>query len=350
MAAIATARPTTTLELVDQTIEGSQASFTGRAHLGGSVVGDECSKKLWFVFRWAANAKHPARILRLFARGAREEFVFNDLLRDAGIQVWEVDEDTGKQWRVEAVGGHLGGSLDGVLRGLVEAPEEVHVSEQKTHNDKSFRNVSSRGVKESKPEHYAQMQVYMHLMGIDWALYQAVNKNDDALYFERVPRDEGFAKSLLKKAERIITSDVPPEGISSDPAFFKCKWCDMSEVCHSTTVPQATCRTCCFATPELDGDARWSCQKHSKDLNFEDQRVGCDDHLFIPALLINWAEGIDADMNSVRYRNLKTGVEFVNGPGGYKSRELAAAESVELIGDEVIDSLKKEFDAEIVES
>ena len=64
---------------------------------------------------------------------------------------------------------------DGVVQGLVEAPKAPHVSEQKTHNDKSFKNVRSK-VCRIQAEHYAQMQVYMHLMDIDRALYQAVNK------------------------------------------------------------------------------------------------------------------------------------------------------------------------------
>jgi len=339
----------TTLKLVERATEEAQATNGGgRAHLGASLIGDECQRKLWFIFRWAAQTKHPARLLRLFNRGAREEEVFNFLLRQAGLNVWDVDPDTNQQWRVEAVGGHFGGSLDGVVQGLVEAPKAPHVSEQKTHNDKSFKNVRSKGVQESKPEHYAQMQVYMHLMNIDRALYQAVNKNDDELYFERVKYDKQTAEGLLAKAERIITSDLPPEGISHDPAFYKCKWCDQSNVCHGNQVPQANCRTCCFSTPETDGDARWSCSKHGKDLNQEDQRLGCDQHLFIPALLTNWAECIDGDDDAVRYRNKSTGAEFVNGEGGFTSKEMAKVIDVSVLGDPIVDTLKQEFGAEVV--
>ena len=89
-----------------------------------------------------------------------------DLLRRAGVEVWEADEH-GRQFRVSAVGGHFGGSLDGAARGLVEAPEKLHVLEFKTSGDKPFRDLVKNGVEKSKPEHFAQMQAYMHLMGID---------------------------------------------------------------------------------------------------------------------------------------------------------------------------------------
>lgn len=50
----------------------------------------------------------------------------------------EVDPETGRQFRVEAHGGHFGGSLDAVALGLLEAPKTCHVVEFKTHSAKSF--------------------------------------------------------------------------------------------------------------------------------------------------------------------------------------------------------------------
>ena len=100
----------TTLRAVEQAGEKGQATDGGRAHLGGSIIGRECKRELWFSFRWGTIVTHKARILRLFARGAREEDWFNHLLTQAGVTVWDVDPDTKQQFRVEAVGGHFGGS------------------------------------------------------------------------------------------------------------------------------------------------------------------------------------------------------------------------------------------------
>ena len=338
----------TTLRAVEQAGEKGQATDGGRAHLGGSIIGRECKRELWFSFRWGTIVTHKARILRLFARGAREEDWFNHLLTQAGVTVWDVDPDTKQQFRVEAVGGHLGGSLDGVLMGLIEAPQVPHVSEQKTHAAKSFEDVEKKGVLKSKPEHYAQMQVYMHLMELPWALYQAVNKNNDALYYERVEYDKPAAEALIRKAEHIITSDRPPEGISTDPSFYKCKFCDHAFLCHGYQTPALSCRTCAFATAEIDGDARWSCAKHKKDIGVEDQRLACDKHLFIPELLEPWAEVLDGTEEHVSYKNKLTGHEFVNGWGGYSSKEISRARDVNAIGDPDIDHWKESFQAEVI--
>src|SRR5690606_8070485 len=109
-----------------------------RAHLGGSVIGHPCRRYLWLSFRWARPASFPGRLLRLFQRGQLEEPVFVKELRQAGVEVWEVDPDTGRQIRIALFGGHFSGSMDGVALGLLEAPKTPHLLEFKTHNAKSF--------------------------------------------------------------------------------------------------------------------------------------------------------------------------------------------------------------------
>jgi hypothetical protein len=333
----------TALNAVNAAIEAEQSRAPGRYHLGASIIGDECERKLWYTFRWAHAVLHDARLLRLFNRGQLEENRFNYWLKSAGFQVWDVDPDTNDQWRIEDIGGHFGGSLDGVVMGLPEAPSKPHVSEQKTHNDKSFKDVEKKGVRESKPQHYAQMQVYMHKMELQRALYQAINKNNDELYFERVNYDKEYAERLIKKAERIIASDRPRERISQDPSWYQCKFCDFHPVCHGRKAPAMNCRTCVHSTPRMDGNARWVCEKHDKDLSGEDQKLGCDDHNFIPPMLEHWATPTDSDEHNVHYTNTLNGKPFVNGPGGYKSSEIAAVVDVSIIGDDTTEMLKEEF-------
>ena len=57
-----------------------------------------------------------------------------------------------------------------------------------------------------------------------------------------------------------------------------------------------SCRQCVHATPELDGDARWSCAKHNTDRTFDEQCNPCNDLLLIPSL-IDWASPIDSVQN-----------------------------------------------------
>src|SRR4051794_25208226 len=97
-----------------------------RPHLGASLIGDDCERKLFFTFRWATVERHDGRLLRLFQTGHLAEHRFVADLRSIGCTVQDVNPETGKQWSVSAVGGHFGGSMDGVVLGLPEAPKTLH--------------------------------------------------------------------------------------------------------------------------------------------------------------------------------------------------------------------------------
>lgn len=330
-----------TLRAIERAVE-AEADDGFRAHLGASVIGRPCERAGWYTFRWATRATHSGRILRLFARGQREEQTLVELLRKAGVEVHDQD-GAGQQFRVSAIGGHFGGSLDGCAIGLVEAPEKWHVLEFKTHNDKSFAKLVKEGVERAKPEHYAQMQVYMALTGMDRAFYLAVNKNDDSLHGERVRFDQGAADALMQKAQRIIASDRPPARLSEDPAWYECKFCDHRLTCHAGAVPPPSCRTCIHATPELYGEGVWSCARHQVELTHAEQLAGCPSHAYIPDLLAFWAEPIDAHGSSVEYRNKLTDRTFLNGPDdhAYSSAEIHAAQDLAMVGARQVDDLKK---------
>lgn len=319
-----------------------------RPHLGASLIGRNCERALWYSWRWATRPAHEARVLRLFRRGQDEEQRFAALLRAAGVTVHLVDPSTGRQWSYSSVGGHFGGSMDGACVGLPDAPSTWHCLEFKTHAAKSFNDLAAKGVQASKPEHWAQMQIYMAFAGLDRALYCAVCKDDDRLHLERVDKDREAAEKLIAKAEKIINAPTPPDGISDDPAWFECKFCDHRELCHGQAAPLPTCRSCTHATPEIDGAGRWSCARHSgKTLSVADQKAGCQAHRFIPVLLRNIAEPVDASDrdNWVRYA-LKSGKgEFVNGapPDGFDSAEIHAAQHKDMLADGEVLEVKRLF-------
>ena len=114
-----------------------------RDHLGASLIGKPCERALWYDFRWITPATFPGRILRLFETGQLEEARLVRNLRATGATVLDVDPETGRQFRVEAVGGHFGGSLDAVAIGLIEAPKTWHVVEFKTHSARSFHELAA---------------------------------------------------------------------------------------------------------------------------------------------------------------------------------------------------------------
>ena len=274
----------------------AQAGSGFRPHLGASLIGKDCERALWFDFRWTTRHQHPGRLLRLFETGQLEEARLVRNLRSTGATVLEVDPETGRQIRVEAHGGHFGGSLDGIALGLLEAPKTWHVLEFKTHSAKSFRELVAKGVRESKPQHLAQMQIYLHLTGLTRAMYLAVCKDTDELHVERIEHDPVFAQGLLDKAQRVIQASLPPDRISNDPAWYLCRWCEHAPVCHGQTAAEINCRTCLHSAPVEGG---WHCTAHQRPISDAEQRTACAQHLYLPALVPG--EQVDAGEGWVEY-------------------------------------------------
>lgn len=318
----------TTVREIYRALE-SGADRDRRGHLGASFLGRECRRALWYAFRWCITEAHDGRILRLFRRGQLEEAQFAADLRAAGCEVITHDEH-GRQYSFSDVGGHVGGSMDGAVLGLVEAPKTWHVAEFKTHGEKSFKNLLNDGVQKSKPEHWSQCQLYMHWSGMERAYYLAVNKNTDELYAERIYYDKAAAEALVEKGRAIVTAAEPLERVNEDPAFYLCKFCSARAVCHERRLPEPSCRTCVHATPEIDGEARWSCaypKAPRPSLTVEEQRAGCDHHVYIPALVpFEFLNG-NEELNCVEY--VFEGNAISNGTpenGCYTSAELYAAQ------------------------
>lgn len=288
-----------------------------RAHLGASLIGRPCARELWYVFRWATRAHHSGRLLRLFERGQREEEVFLAELRGIGCEVHA--GDNGEQFRVEFCGGHIGGSLDGAAVGIPEAPKTWHVVEFKTHGAKSFAKLTKEGVEKTKPEHWAQMQIYMLGTGMTRALYLAANKDTDELYAERVRIDANAGRQLIERAEAVVIAQTPPLRLSDDASWWQCRFCGQRSVCHEGAIPAVNCRTCAHSTPELDGGARWSCAAWQNDIAPATQRVGCPRHVYLPCLLP--FEQVDATDSGVIYAGTD-GTTWEQGPGGLTSVDL----------------------------
>lgn len=271
-------RQPTTRDLIYRAYADGQAD-SRREHLGASKIGAECERQLWYGFRWVRTLRHEGRLLRLFDTGHHEEPRMVNDLRRIGVTVLEVDPESGRQWTVRDDTGHFGGSMDGAAIGVPEAPKTWHLLEFKTHSEKSFRELESKGVMLAKPEHYAQMQTYMHLGGLTRALYLAKNKNTDELYSERVRYDAAHALRLVEKARRVVTAKVPPPK-AFKPDFYLCKWCDFRAVCHGGEAAERNCRTCLHSTP-ADGGT-WTCaQGH----DMGDGRAHLPCHRFIPDLV-----------------------------------------------------------------
>lgn len=254
--------------------------FTGehRDHLGASVIGQDCARATWYGFRWVKFAVFSGRMLRLFNRGHREEERFVEWLRGIGCNVWEIDPETGKQYRIWGVQGHYGGSQDAA--GMIPYfPDLPMLMEFKTHNNKSFTNLFNKGLKISKPQHYAQMCSYGRHYKFKYGLYCAVNKDDDDLHFEVVDLDWNHGNEMINKAQDIIQSQIPPHKISLSSVYFKCKMCPFIDICFNNEPVEINCRSCRYAVPIEN--AEWGCTKYNQIIPKDFIHKGCSEHISI---------------------------------------------------------------------
>ena len=273
------------LQHIEDAYRESDGGF--RTHLGISLIGDECAAKIFYGWRWATKPRFSGQTLRLFNRGHLEEGRFVALILTAGMQIVQQDS-SGGQYRVSYLNGHFGSAIDGVIIGCPDMPqpETPILTEMKTHNDASFKKLKADGVKESKWEHFVQMQEYMLYYKLPAALYIAVNKNTDEIWAEIVPFESEVAERYKDRGHIIVLADAPPAKMSRDKTFWKCKWCDHRPVCHLGEMPEVNCRTCKHSGAQEDGTWRCGLQvaaaaSYITDgsegiLSKEQQLAGCD--------------------------------------------------------------------------
>lgn len=246
-----------------------------RTHLGASLLGRECSREIWYGFRWYTEKRFEGRMIRLFNRGHLEEPRMVSLLQMIGVSVFQFDE-RGKQFRIgKGHKGHGGGGMDGVALGVPDFPTEYMLTEYKTHGEKSFLKLKDDGLLKTKWEHFVQCQIYMGDQNLTKALYVATNKNTDEIHAEIVQADGSQYKRYMMRQQQIIDADKPPPRIAGakDETFFKCKFCDHAGVCWEGKAPVRTCRSCRHAV--IMPDSAWSCAKHHEIRTAAEQEAAC---------------------------------------------------------------------------
>lgn len=259
-----------------------------RNHLGASLIGDECKRKLWYSFRWVKHELHTGRQQRLFNRGHREEARFIEWLEGIGFKVWFENRDLPKkedgtypQYRISGAQGHFGGSLDGIG----QFPEAYQIDEPillefKTNGTgKGFSDLTASGMAIAKPQHFAQTSTYGEDYKFNWVLYLNICKNDDDIHVELVRLNHELGAQMKEKAERIIFSQEPPPRIAANPTFQSCKWCHFKDICHTGATPEKNCRSCRNASPAANGE--WHCSVHNGIIPQDFIKIGCPQYTAI---------------------------------------------------------------------
>ena len=231
--------------LVDVALQAENATREKRRYLGGSRLGVACERALQFEYADApvdVGAEFPGRTLRIFEVGHALEDLAIRWLRLAGFDLYTRRKD-GEQFGFSVADQRIQGHLDGVI---ANAPPDLGLTfpmlwECKTMNDKSWRDTVKHGVSKSKPVYAAQMAIYQAYMeasipGISAnpALFTAINKDSEEIWFELVPFDGGLAQRMSDRAVRVITATDSQELLprhATTPTHVECKFCPWQDRC-----------------------------------------------------------------------------------------------------------------------
>ena len=93
----------------------------------------------------------------------------------------------------------------------------------------------------TKPVYAAQLATYQAYMeysipGISDhpALFTAINKDTQELWFELVPFDRGLAQRMSDRAVRVIRATEAGEQlprVATEPGYYECKYCAWAKRC-----------------------------------------------------------------------------------------------------------------------
>jgi len=239
------------LAQIDQELETNDRERPARDYLGGSRLGVECDRQLGYEY--TNTVKDPgrdfnAKTLRIFRFGDAIEVLMVNWLRSAGFDIITNKPNGGQIGFATAPHPETGamrlrGHIDGVVIG---GPEHVKMAypallEIKSMNDKNFKKVVEGGIKKTKPEYYAQVQVYMAYLELfeNPCLHITMNKNDSEIHAELMPFDAGAAQEASDKGLRVIEARAAEElpRIATKSTDWRCRFCDYAERCWSTTAP-----------------------------------------------------------------------------------------------------------------
>jgi hypothetical protein len=218
-----------------------------RKYVGASAIGHVCDRYLYYVKDRVAGEVVDARGARIFEFGDAVEELVVRWLRDCDLVV-HTHAKTGDQFFVMARDKTLGGHCDGVV--YWPQKDGYYLLEVKSHKDARFKELKNGGLRETKFEHYAQMQVYLapimrlgHVVAkalgrarplkILGGLYIAVNKDTCELHIEEVYHDPETFTALHERASRVNAAQQPFPRVASSVTRYPCSWCTFKVHCYT---------------------------------------------------------------------------------------------------------------------
>lgn len=241
-------------DLIDPALVAKRESEPPRKYLGASLIGHFCERYLGYQFHKVPSdtPQFEGKTFRVFDMGHDGEERFAEYLRLAGFEL-HTNKPDGRQYgwgagKNEEGEDQIKGHIDGII---IDGPQIEGLSypciwETKALGSKSWKDTVAKGVKESKPVYYAQMQINAAYLEVQTSLFTAMNRDTGEIYAEIVGFDARHAQDLSDKGVRIVRSKNPeelPRG-GHNHTDFRCKWCAWNKTCWDAPVvevePQPT--------------------------------------------------------------------------------------------------------------
>lgn len=234
-------------EIIDPFVQAENNKQTPRDYLGGSRLGVECKRALWYEFHHTPKdegREFPAKVIRIFDMGHDGEERVASYLRMAGF-VLKTEDKSGKQFEFVTAKGLISGHTDGVIIGGPDVTTYPCLWENKCVKGSKWREAMKYGSKKSHTVYYAQCQVYMAYMGLtdNPALLTMLNRDTGEILYELIPFNAKDAQHYSDKGLEVVTAlsvDQLPR-VRTDPTHLPCKWCDYARTCfadQTTTVKE----------------------------------------------------------------------------------------------------------------
>jgi hypothetical protein len=225
---------------LDEAILNENSKRKKRTYLGGSSLGESCSRKIQYRYMgYEADEGRgfSANTLRIFQFGHEIEDSVAQWLKNANFDL-RTEDKKGEQFGFSIADGEIKGHIDGVICGGPVDMGYPCLWENKSANDKKFREFMMKGVARTNPVYAAQIALYQAYMNLTEhpCLFTVLNKNTSQIYYELVPFNKSLAQEMSDKAVNILEATkanevLPRVAFSKD--FFDCKWCEFQDRCWS---------------------------------------------------------------------------------------------------------------------
>lgn len=193
-----------------------------RSHLGASLIGQKCTRRIWYSYFHPDKQEVDPRLQRTFEIGHRLEVMLFDILAD----MFHVEHGT--LLKCQDIP-----ELQGTPDVILTHRKRPYIIDIKTCNSSSFSAFLSRGLINWNAGYFAQLQAYMGMHGeAKKAAILAINKDTSAVHHEWIDFNEVEYSLIKLRAKEVLGFKQPPPRLSDSPMFYLCKMCSFYKECH----------------------------------------------------------------------------------------------------------------------